>query len=117
MYSVIHFVKNPETAMTEIPALLRGDKTVSSQSELGTKNYELGVGAVILGAGYDDQAVKQLREAAGRVSSVPWLRPDTTKPTPPLGPAYGQVLVDRIKEAVKDLQGKGGMDKDAVVWY
>ncbi|OKL63923.1 hypothetical protein UA08_00475 [Talaromyces atroroseus] len=107
----------PETGVVQIPALLRGDKIGPSQSELGTKNYERGVSAIILGAGYDDQAIKQLREAAGSVSSVPWLRPDTTKPTPPLGAAYGQALVDRIKETVKRLQGNGGMEKDAEVWY
>ncbi|KAJ5760929.1 hypothetical protein N7520_008085 [Penicillium odoratum] len=116
-FEVIHFIMTPEAGLVQIPALLRGEADVPSDSELGSKSYERGVGAIILGAGYEDEDIQRLREAAGTLSTVPWLRPDTTKPAPPLGPAYGQALVERIKETVNELQASAKLAKDAVVWY
>ncbi|KAJ5151889.1 hypothetical protein N7492_010184 [Penicillium capsulatum] len=115
-FEVIHFIMTPEAGQVQIPVLLRGEAAPSA-SELGTRDYGRKVEAIILGGGYDDEAIQQLRTAAGSLSTVPWLRADTTKPTPPLGPAYGECLVARIKETVKKLQAGGEMEKDAVVWY
>jgi len=54
-----------------------------------------------------------------KVKKVPWLRPDTSKPAPPLGPEYGKALVVRIKELMADLQKQGKLDggEDGVYWY
>ncbi|KAJ4356034.1 uncharacterized protein N0V89_004061 [Didymosphaeria variabile] len=114
---VIHFVLTPEAGKTQIPALLRGEKEVTSDSGLGSKNYERAVEAVLLGAGYSDEEVEEMREASAGIKSMPWLRPDTSKPAPPLGPEYGKALVARIKKTLKELNEKGNMSKDAVVWY
>ena len=80
---------------------------------------------MLLGAGYDDAAVEEMREACGELKDgVFWLRPDTGKPAPPLGPEYGKALVRRIKDVLGGLreekegeeegvkEGRGG-----VVWY
>jgi hypothetical protein len=48
---------------------------------------------------------------------VPWLRPDLTKPAPPLGPEYGKALVGRVKVLLADLQASGGMNEAKVQWY
>ena len=65
-----------------------------------------------------------MREAcygAGRegCKRVPWLRPDLTKPTPPLGPEYGKHMVGRVKVCLggMDLKGEGGDGEGRVVFY
>lgn len=113
---VVHVILSPEAGKVQIPLLLRGDKTFPSGFDLGSKNYEVLPAAILLGAAYDDEAVKEMREAAKDTKSVPWIRTDTTKPAPPLGPEYGRALVVRIKETVKELQENKRMDEDAVVW-
>ena len=114
--TVVHLILTPEAGKVQIPALLKGEKEVPSDSELGSKNYEKAPVAVLLGAGYDDKAIEELRKAS-EGTNVPWLRPDTTKPAPPLGPEYGKALVARIKETIKTLTEEKKMEEDAVVWY
>jgi hypothetical protein len=70
-----------------------------------------------LGGGYSDEEIREIREASVGIKSIPWLRPDTNKPAPPLGPEYGKAMVARIKDTVKDLNEKEKMSQDAVVWY
>lgn len=75
---------------------------------------------MLLGAGYDDAAVEEMRKAckdAGVTNGIPWLRPDTTKPAPPLGPEYGKALVARIKELMGHLADQHKLDEDAVLYY
>lgn len=73
---------------------------------------------MLLGAGYDDEAVAEMREACKDAGSgIPWLRPDTTKPAPPLGPEYGKALVRRIKELMGTLAEQGKLGEDAVLYY
>lgn len=116
--SVIQFIQTVETGKQQIPALLRGEKLDSSGSSLGSNNYERTPVAVLLGAAFDDQSIQELRNAAGGTKNVPWLRPDTTKPTPPPGPEYGKAMVARIKETVKDLEAKGSLEGNGeVVWF
>ena len=88
-----------------------------SNSELGSKNYENSPEAVLLGAGYSEQDIEGMREASKDFKRVPWLRPDTTKAAPPLGPEYGQALVARIKETIKELSKKGKLAEDTIIWY
>lgn len=63
---------------------------------------------MLLGAGYDDEAVAELREACKDAGSgISWLRPDTSKPAPPLGSEYGKALVARMKELMGTLGEQG----------
>lgn len=114
---VIQFVMTPESGATQIPALLRGETNVSSDSDLGSRDCSRGVRAIILGGGYNDQDTKILRDAAQGIKPVPWLRPDLSKPTPPLGPQYGEAMVERIKETLKGLQDSGKMEEDRIFYY
>ncbi|PYI10293.1 hypothetical protein BO78DRAFT_404402 [Aspergillus sclerotiicarbonarius CBS 121057] len=116
-FEVIHFVMTPESGAVQIPALLRGETDVPFDSELGSKDYSRGIAAIILGGGYEDAGIYLMREAAKGIKSVPWLRPDLSKPAPPLGPEYGKAMVERIKVTVKELQDKGTMSEDAMVYY
>jgi hypothetical protein len=59
-----------------------------------------------------------MREACkGSGNGVPWLRLDLSKPAPPLGPAYGKALVERIKVVMKELEEVGKMGRDGVYFY
>ncbi len=107
-----------ETGKQQIPALLRGEAPESSVSALGSKNYTRAPVAVLLGAAFDDQGIKELRDAAKGTRDVPWLRPDTSKPTPPPGPEYGKAMVARIKETVDLLEMEGRLEGNGeVVWF
>jgi len=114
----VHLILTPDAGVAQIPELLAGN-SAKSDSELGTHNYSKVPIAVLLGAGYDDEGVAKMMEATADKSAkgVPWLRPDTSKPAPPLGPEYGKALVQRIKELLAELQQKGGMDEAKVHWY
>lgn len=83
---VIHFIMTSEAGVAQILALLRGEKHVPSDSVLGSKNYNRDAEVIIFGTGYDNQAIQLLRDASKGLKPDPWLRPDTSKPTPPLGP-------------------------------
>lgn len=119
--SVIHFVQTVDAGKQQIPALLRGDNPGSPSSTLGSKNYERTSIAIIFGAAFEDQDIQELREAVKGVKGtkrVPWLRPDTSKPTPPPGPEYGKAMVTRIKETIKELEEKGELEGNGeIVWF
>jgi hypothetical protein len=104
-----------------IPALLRGERVDcgAGSSKLGTRDYDRIPVAVVLGAAFDDQGIVELRDAA-RVEGardVPWLRPDARKPMPPPGPAYGEAMVERIKVRVKELEERGELGNEGLVWF
>lgn len=77
--------------------------------------------AIVTGAGYDEAAVDKMRKACNdrgnEGSKVPWLRPDTSIPTPPLGPKYGEAMVRRVKSCLRELEEEGRMIGDGVYFY
>ncbi|XXG99231.1 hypothetical protein Hte_005568 [Hypoxylon texense] len=116
-YDVIHFILTPEAGVAQIPAILKGEQAPASDSTLGSKDYSKPPVAVILGAGYDDADTEVMMKASAGIKPIPWLRPDLTKPAPPLGPEYGKALVARIKELLPQLHKEGKMDEEKVQWY
>lgn len=117
VHAVIHFVMTPDSGKVQIPAIFRGEMPASSDSELGTKNYSQKSIAVILGAGYDDEGAKVMMEASKGIYPIPWLRPDTSQPTPPIGPEYGKALGQRIKDLAPQLEKEDKMNEENVFWY
>lgn len=115
--AVIHFVMTPESGAAQIPAILRGGPPPLSDSALGSKEYSKTPIAVLLGAGYDDAATKLMMEASAGIKPIPWLRPDMSKPAPPLGPEYGKALVARIKVLLEQLDREGKLEEEKVHWY
>ncbi|ROV87335.1 hypothetical protein VMCG_10703 [Cytospora schulzeri] len=101
----------------EDPRIFRGEQPPSSDSELGTRDYSKKPVAVILGGGYDDADTEVMMKASAGIHPIPWLRPDLTKPAPPLGPEYGKALVGRIKELLPQLEKEGKMNEEKVYWY
>ncbi|KAI5927658.1 hypothetical protein F4810DRAFT_648767 [Camillea tinctor] len=116
-YDVIHFVMTPEAGIVQIPAILKGEQSPPSDSLLGSKDYSKLPVAVLLGGGYGDDDIKAMMEASSGIQPIPWLRPDLTKPAPPLGPEYGKALVARIKELLAKLDKDGEMNKEKIHWY
>lgn len=113
---MIHFVLTPEGGKSQITAIFEGE-TPSADSELGSKDYAKKPVAVILGGGYDDEATRVMMDAAKGLHPVPWLRPDSSKPAPPLGPEYGKALVQRLKVVLAGLERERKMGEEKVVWY
>ena len=107
----------PEAGEAQIPAILKGEQAPAADSELGTKDYSKPPLAIILGGGYDDAAAEKMMKAAEGLRPVFWLRPDLTKPAPPLGPEYGKALVLRIKELLGKLVKEGKTSDGKVEWY
>lgn len=97
--------------------IFQGKALSSSGSELGSKDYSQKPIAVILGGGYDDEGIKAMMEASKNIHPIPWLRPDLSLPTPPLGPEYGKVMVARVKERLATLEKTGPMNDENVIWY
>ncbi|KAI9147244.1 hypothetical protein HJFPF1_13280 [Paramyrothecium foliicola] len=116
-YDVIHFVLTPEAGVAQIPAILKGEQSIPSDSEIGTQDYSRPPICVILGGGYTDADTEAMMTAAKGLRAVPWLRPDLTKPAPPLGPEYGKALVRRIKELIPQLESEKKMNEAKVVYY
>ncbi|KAL8909500.1 MAG: hypothetical protein Q9207_000180 [Kuettlingeria erythrocarpa] len=107
-----------EAGKSEIPSLLRGDgPPVEVAKNLGTKNYSKTPAAVLLGAGYQDADIAAMREACRDESRVPWLRPDLSKPSPPLGPEYGKAVVQRVKSRLEELRRDGKINADGVYFF
>jgi hypothetical protein len=118
---VIHVVTSPADGEVQIPQVLKGEPAASA-TELGSKNYSSTPLAVLLGATFGQEAILgPMRKAAKDAGApeVPWLRVDTTKPAPPLGPEYGKVLVARIKMLLGEMQKEGTLKvgTEGVFWY
>ncbi|KAI1736410.1 hypothetical protein F4680DRAFT_451957 [Xylaria scruposa] len=116
-YDVIHFVMSPESGAVQIPAILRGEQSPPSDSTLGSKDYSKPPVAIVLGGGFDDAGVNVIKKASEGIKPVPWLRPDLTKPAPPLGPEYGKAMVARAKGLLAQLEKEGKMNEEKVHLY
>lgn len=107
--------------ISEIPLLLRGTAPPPSDPEnIGTRNYAQKPAAVITGAGYGDDDIRQMREACEKdgVSNVPWLRSNiiNTGQAPP-GPDYAKVIVERVKKCLKAIKEGDQLGVDGVYRY
>ncbi|KPM36566.1 hypothetical protein AK830_g9984 [Neonectria ditissima] len=109
-YEVVHFILSPEAGAKELPQILRGTTPEEKSSDIGSGNLAQGVKAIVLGGAFDDEGMALMKEAATQVAKVPWLRQDSEKPAPPLGPEYGKAMVRRVKETLGELQGSGKLD-------
>jgi len=115
---VIHFIVSPSVGASEIPVLLQGGAPSPTDPEnIGTKNYSKPPVVIILGGGYDDADFALLREACKEKSNLPWLRADMSKLRPPLGPGYGEAMVEMVKNCLRGLAEEGKMEGDGVYFY
>ena len=115
--AVVHVILSVEAGVSQIPALLRGERPPSGDEEnLSTRNYSKPPAAVITGGGYDDAMVKEMRDACQSESHVPWLRPDMNA-LPPQGPGYGAAIAEKVKACLTKLAKEGKMNEDGVHYF
>lgn len=122
---VTYFVMSVEDGIRNLPLLLSGSTPVNDKSNLGSKNYSVPPKAIILGGGYDDGAIAQLREAVtnspGTVK-IPWLKadPDKTKAGPtPGSEEYCRAAASRIKYTLGSILERcelGSEDDEIFYW-
>jgi hypothetical protein len=118
---VVHFVF-PDSASAEIPLVLQGKTPEQIASKIGSGKVSAGARAVVLGGAVDPEGFDKMRSAVKSTAgagTVPWLRQDSSKPAPPLGPEYGKAMVERVREALASLEAAGKLDgsSDEVTWY
>ncbi|KAJ9602499.1 hypothetical protein H2200_013042 [Cladophialophora chaetospira] len=105
---VVHVCTTQETAMSEIPALLRGE-TITAASGLGT-NAEgasrTDVSLIILGGGNSKDNVEEIKAAADAVKPLPLLWADVSKMSGGGRPSP-EGIRDRIFECL-EREGKDG---------
>lgn len=83
------------------------------EQQVGTQNYAHTPAAVFVGGGHDDAGIEAMRNACtGCKYPVPWLKQDTGKAAPPLGPGYGEVMAERVKKCLQGLEREGRMVGD-----
>ncbi|KEY66340.1 hypothetical protein S7711_02799 [Stachybotrys chartarum IBT 7711] len=116
-FDVIHFVMVPSAGAVQIPRILKGESDIPSDSNLGSRDYSRPPVCVILGGGYDDAGIDEMMAAAKGLRGIPWLRPDLSKPAPPLGPEYGKAMVARIKKLIPELENDGQMNEAKLHYY
>lgn len=126
----IRFITSVDQGVNELPFLLAdpisappplpSSSSPSTTSPLGTHNFTRPPICVIFGGAWDSDMISAMRAACRErgqgVRSVPWLRPDLDKPAPPLGPAYGKAMVERVRAALQKMRDKG-VTGDQVIWF
>ncbi|TEA13767.1 hypothetical protein C8034_v004356 [Colletotrichum sidae] len=123
-YEVVHFITTVSSGEVILPALLTGQTPPShaDSSSIGSGNYAAAAQAIVLGAAFDEPATAALKKAVSQTQgarSVPWLRHDASKPSPPIGPEYGKMVIARVKETMARLEkeGKLGDGNRVDQWY
>jgi hypothetical protein len=87
------------------------------EEQVGSGNYSSPPSAVVFGGGFTDDEFEVIRKACDGKGSVPWLRLDTSLPTPPLGPEYGKHVAERLKATLKSLESEGKLGQDGLYLF
>jgi hypothetical protein len=124
-FVVIHFISTPEKARKDLPRFLNNEKpTKSSDDGVGSQDYSRQPEAILLGLGYYNEIVEDLRQACrGTVRGVPWVRGGLSKSefndlmanSPPAPMAQqGPVTAGKIKKKLLQLLDDGEGSKDGL---
>ncbi|KAL0941234.1 uncharacterized protein CTRU02_203997 [Colletotrichum truncatum] len=123
-FEVIHFVQSPDSGAAIIPAILSGKTPPShpDSSSIGTGNYTVPPRAVVLGSLFDEAGFTTIKNAVladPAAKNILWLRNDTSKPGPPIGPGYPESVIARVREAMARLEKEGKLDGEYAgeEWY
>ncbi|KAJ5670180.1 uncharacterized protein N7477_005543 [Penicillium maclennaniae] len=117
-YEIIHNVTSSASGAVEIPLLLQEQTpSIAGQPNRGTMDYSRPPVAVFAGALYGDEEFEEMRQACQGLSSIPWLKMDMNIPRPPLGPGYGEHVVNRVKACMKKIETEGKLEQDGVWLY
>jgi hypothetical protein len=124
-FVVIHFISTPEIARTDLPRFLNNETpTKPSDDGVGSQDYSRQPEAILLGLGYYNEIVDDLRQAcSGTRRGVPWVRGGLSKSefddlianNPPIPiPQQGPVTAGKIKKKLLELLADGEGSKDGL---
>ncbi|KAM0815297.1 hypothetical protein AB5N19_01091 [Seiridium cardinale] len=108
-YEVTHFMLSSEAAIAELPFVLKGQEPPTKSSEIGSGNYSTPPKAIIFGGGYDGSATDEILSGIGSTNVL--LKSDQSIPMPPIGPEYGQKILERCKGKLGELTSTGKLDE------
>ncbi|KIX93361.1 uncharacterized protein Z520_11004 [Fonsecaea multimorphosa CBS 102226] len=107
---VVHVCNNADTAVSEIPTLLKGD-IISPSSGLGANAQGSGrsdISFIIIGGGFSPEDVQAIKSAADGVKPVAFFCADTSKTPAGAGPPPGEMIKKRMMDAIeKEEEGDG----------
>jgi hypothetical protein len=72
---------------------------------------------VIVGAGYTDETIDEVRVACRGKGKLPWLKVDVTNPPPPLGPNFAPTMAGRAKACMQSLTRTPKLGHDGVYLF
>ncbi|KAF7340958.1 hypothetical protein MSAN_02081100 [Mycena sanguinolenta] len=113
-YEAIHFTL-AASSLTEIPLLLKGEVPNPSSSKLGCGDWSTFPKAIVFGGAYQDSLFEAVRKAVAETPGtkrIPWLRVDSSRPHPPIGPEYAAAVVARTKAMLSKLESEGKFDAE-----
>ncbi|PTB41877.1 hypothetical protein M441DRAFT_457920 [Trichoderma asperellum CBS 433.97] len=111
---VIQHFAEPSMATNQIPAILRKDAKIESDTFMGTGDYTRPPIAILVGSWYNDEMIKDFQSSTSDFPSLLWLRVDKAISSPPLGPQYSIVVGRRIKAKLLELLTIGPESPDFV---
>ncbi|KAJ6483128.1 hypothetical protein C8R45DRAFT_871014 [Mycena sanguinolenta] len=109
--AAIHFTL-AASSVTEIPFLLKGEVPNPSSS---SANWSTFPRAIVFGGAYEDtlfEAVRKTVAGTPGTKRIPWLRVDTNRPSPPIGPEYAAAGVARMNAMLSKLESDGKFDAE-----
>jgi len=115
---VVHVCTTQETALSEIPALLKGE-TVTAASGLGTNSEgsaRADIALIIIGGGYSNDNVQAIKVLADAVKPLPILWADIGK-TSGTGPPTPETIRNRIVECIEKEEKSNGAWAPGIYMY
>ena len=124
---MVYFVSSPEAGKRDLPLLLSNKKpTAPSTSGVETGTLTSSPEAVVLGLGYTNETVDELRKACNDVSHpVPWLSGGLSQAkfngvvgTLRSPSEQGPITAEMVKKAMRRLKVEGRFGKDGLYhWW
>ncbi|KIW72589.1 hypothetical protein PV04_00770 [Phialophora macrospora] len=115
---VVHVCTTRDTAVSEIPALLRGE-TAAPSSGLGANaegSARSDVSLIIIGGGYSKDDVQAIKEAADAVKPLPLFWADISK-TAGSGPPAPDMIKKRIIDSIEKEESADGEWAPGIYMY
>jgi len=123
-YEIVHVIHSVSAGLRELPILLRGGQVTDPDTDIACKHIT--PQAIVVGKGYDDDEVAELRKVEG-AGKLPWLLADDQKMTwtriakvvVSAGTGLPVVVAQRVVECMQEhgiVPGKEWKVEEGTVW-